>query len=74
MLADPDAVRADILRLHAMTHALLNGGPLSVASTPAAVGEVATEVGMALDHWMALLTCMRRGLQPLEALVQDATD
>ncbi|MEW5835055.1 MAG: hypothetical protein B7X39_19630 [Lysobacterales bacterium 14-68-21] len=72
VLAYPDALRADMLRLHAMAHAVISGGPLSVASSPAALGELATEISMEADRVAALLAAIRRGVQPLEALTHEA--
>ncbi|MDE2226196.1 MAG: transposase [Burkholderiaceae bacterium] len=70
-LFDPDALRADMLRLHAMAHAVINGGPLSVASSPAAMGELATEISMEAAQLIALLETVRRIVQPLEHLARD---
>lgn len=67
-LTDPDSLRADLLRLHTMAHAVINGGPLSVASSPFSVGELAVEVSMELDQLITVLADMRRRVQPLEAL------
>jgi hypothetical protein len=68
VLADPDALRADLLRLHAMAHAVINGGSLSVASSPIAIGELATEISLEIDRLEGLLAAIRRGVLPLEAL------
>lgn len=68
MLADPDALRADVLRLHAMAHAVINGGPLSAASSPAAIGELAAEIHLEIDQLEGVLGSIRRSVQPLEAL------
>lgn len=70
-LFDPDALRADMLRLHAIAHALINGGPLSVASSPAAMGELAAEISMEAAQLIALLETARLIVQPLERLTCD---
>ena len=69
-LADPDALRADLLRLHAMAHAVINGGPLSVASSPAAIGELAAEIHLEIDQLEGVLGSIRCSVRPLEALSQ----
>lgn len=68
-IAAPSGLRDDLLRLHAMAHTLINGGPLSVASSPALLGELAMEVSMEVDRLVALLERVRHGAEPLETLV-----
>jgi hypothetical protein len=40
-IGDPDGLRADLLRLHAMAHSLVNGAPLSIAAKDEAIWELA---------------------------------
>jgi hypothetical protein len=40
-IGDPDGLRADVLRLHAMAHALVNGAPLTTDVENLAIWELA---------------------------------
>lgn len=67
-LTDPSGLRDDLLRLHAMAHTLINGGALSVATSPPLLGELAMEISMEVERLVASLEEIRRGVEPLEAL------
>ncbi len=43
-IGDPDGLRADLLRLHAMAHTLVNGAPLSVSAEDEAIWELADDL------------------------------
>ncbi|MBN8735950.1 MAG: transposase [Xanthomonadales bacterium] len=68
---DPGGLRNDLLRLHAMAHTLINGGPLSVASSPTMLGDLAMEISMEVERLVALLEEIRRGVEPLETLASE---
>ncbi|MAZ10966.1 MAG: transposase [Sutterellaceae bacterium] len=68
-LADPDGVRADLLRLHAMAHTVINGATLTVAPNETDVWEMADEMATEFKDWIALLSHAVDRLTPLAELV-----
>lgn len=67
-LGDPDLLRADVLRLHAMSHTVFNGGPISVPSGGETLPEVALDVEMQLDHFARVLVAIRDRVRDLVSL------
>jgi hypothetical protein len=43
-ICDPDGLRADLLRLHAMAHALVNGAPLTINADDQSIWELADDL------------------------------
>lgn len=68
-LADPDGVRADLLRLHAMAHTVINGAALTVAPNETAVWEMADELTTEFRDWIELFARAVDRLTPLAELV-----
>lgn len=68
-LDDPDGVRADLLRLHAMAHTIVNGAALTVAPNETSVWEMADELTTEFRDWIDLFTRAADCLAPLVELV-----
>lgn len=68
-LVDPDGVRADLLRLHAMAHTVINGAALTVAPDETNVWEMADELATEFKDWIELLSRAVDRLTPLAELV-----
>lgn len=68
-LAEPDGIRADLLRLHAMAHTVINGAALTVVPDETSVWEMAEELVTEFKDWMELLSVAVDRLTPLEELV-----
>lgn len=66
-ISNPDSVRADLLRLHAMAHTILHGAALTVAPNETAVWELATE----FQDWIALFARAVDRPAPLAELVPN---
>lgn len=71
VLADPDELRADLLRLHGMAHTLINGGALSATSVDETIIELAADVEAELESMSALLLAIRQRIRPLLTLTPD---
>ena len=70
-LYDPEGLREDLLRLHSMAHAIVNGaGPTVVSQDDPFVDQV-SDVLDQIDHYVAELLSVREVLQPLESLRPD---
>src|SRR3546814_14574674 len=72
LVADPDELRTDLLRLHGMAHALINGGAISTTSVDETIAELAVDIEAELDDMSALLLAIRQRIRPLLALIRDA--
>src|SRR3546814_1526225 len=59
LVADPDALRTDLLRLHGMSHALINGGAISTTSVDETIAELAVDIERSEEHTSALQSLMR---------------
>lgn len=71
VLADPDELRDDLLRLHGMTHALINGGAIATASVDETIPELAASIEAELERISALLLDIRQRIRPLLTLTPD---
>lgn len=71
-LAEPDGVRTDLLRLHAMAHTVVNGAALTAASDETSVWEMADELATEFKDWIELLSVAVDRLTPLADLVPKA--
>ena len=71
VLADPDELRADLLRLHGMAHTLINGGALSATSVDETITELAADIEAELESMSALLLAIRQRIRPLLTLTPD---
>jgi len=67
-LNDPEGLRDDLLRLHGMAHALVNGASFAATTRDASIVEQIEDVIEQLDHYVAGLLSIRDALHPLEAL------
>ncbi len=70
-MSDPDGVRADLLRLHAMAHTILHGAALTVAPNETAVWELADELATEFRDWITLFARAVDRLAPLAELVPN---
>lgn len=71
-LVEPDGVRTDLLRLHAMAHTVINGAALTVAPDETSVWEMADELTTEFQEWMDLFSAIVNRLTPLADLVPKA--
>jgi hypothetical protein len=71
LLADPDELRADLLRLHGMAHTLINDGPVSITSADETITELAVDIEAELESLSTLFLAIRQRLRPLLALTPD---
>lgn len=71
VLANPDELRADLLRLHGMAHTLINGGALSATSLDETLAELAADIEAELERMSALLLTIRQRIQPLLTLAPE---
>lgn len=69
---DPDGVRADLLRLHAIAHTVINGAPLTVLRDETDIWEMADELITELKDFMEVLNIAIAQLQPLADLVPES--
>ena len=67
-LNDPEGLRDDLLHLHGMAHALVNGASFAATTRDASIVEQIEDVIEQLDHYVAGLLSIRDALHPLEAL------
>jgi hypothetical protein len=67
-LVDPDGLRAELLRVHAMAHAVLNGAPLLVAAGGVTLAESAVDLDAALDDLARTVLAVRDRVRALTAL------
>jgi hypothetical protein len=73
-ICDPDALRADLLKLHTMAHTLINGAPLATGSDDQSIWELAddieSELGQIADS--ARHACL--AIRPLIELQPDDSE
>jgi len=67
-LNDPEGLRDDLLRLHGMAHALVNGASFAATTRDASIVEQIEDVIDQIDHYVTGLLSIRDALHPLEAL------
>jgi hypothetical protein len=67
-LNDPEGLRDDLLRLHGIVHALVNGANCAATTRDVSVVEQIEGVLDQIDHYVAGLLSIRDVLRPLEAL------
>jgi len=65
---EPEGLRDDLLRLHGITHTVVNGASLSYATTGPTLTEQIDAILEELDDWIAILRQTQRALRPLEML------
>src|SRR3546814_5008872 len=65
LVADPDELRTDLLRLHGMAHALINGGAISTTSVDETIAELAVDIEAELGDMSALPLAIRQRIRPL---------
>jgi hypothetical protein len=70
-LHDPEGLREDMLRLHSMAHAIVNGASPTVGSQDDPFVDQVSDVLDQIDHYVAELLSVREVLQPLESLRPD---
>jgi hypothetical protein len=70
-LYDPEGLRDDLLRLHGMAHALVNGASLTVTAQDEPFVDQVSDVIDQIDQYVAELLAIRDVLQPLETLRPD---
>lgn len=70
-LHDPEGLRDDLLRLHGMAHAILNGANLTVLVQDEPFVDQVSEVIDQIEQFAAQLLAIRDVLQPLETLRPD---
>lgn len=70
-LADPDELRADLLRLHGMAHTLVNEGAIAATSADETIAELAANIEAELERMSALLLSIRQQIRPLLTLALD---
>lgn len=67
-LMDPDALRADLLRLHAMAHTVLNGAAITLSRDKTTLVDQACDVEYQLDELLQKLRTIRDRVHQLTAL------
>src|SRR3546814_15502275 len=70
LVADPDELRTDLLRLHGMAHALINGGAISTTSVDETIAEWAVDTEADLADMSAFLLAIRQRIRPILALIR----
>jgi hypothetical protein len=73
-LGEPDALRQELLTLHGMAHALINGGDSGGATAPEAIWELAEDPGSELSDCIAGLEAAAATLEELATLAPDPDD
>ncbi|GLZ73519.1 Tn3 family transposase post-transcriptional regulator TnpC [Burkholderia contaminans] len=70
-LHDPEGLRDDLLEIHSMAHAVLNGAPSVPSRREDTLPEQVLDALDLIDDFIAELTRVRAFLEPLEALSPD---
>ena len=70
-LCDPEGIRDDLLRLHAMAHTIVNGARLAVVPDETSVWEMADELSSEINDLIKLLQAGIRQLEPLANLAPE---
>jgi hypothetical protein len=73
-LYDPDGLRDDLLRLHVMAHAIINGAMPIIAGQGALFVDHVLDAIDQIDQYVADLLAIRDVLKPLETLRPDEAD
>jgi phosphate uptake regulator len=73
-LYDPEGLRDDLLRLHSMAHAIVNGASLIVTAQDELIVDQVSDVLDQIDQYVAELLAIREVLHPLETLRPDDAD
>ncbi|HEY0846797.1 MAG TPA: Tn3 family transposase post-transcriptional regulator TnpC [Noviherbaspirillum sp.] len=68
-LCEPDGIRDDLLRLHAMAHTVVNGARLTVAADETGIWEMADELIAEFGDMVELFRATIDQLAPLARLV-----
>jgi hypothetical protein len=68
VVTDTDGLRADLLRLHAMAHTIINGGPLTAIGDKETITELTADVQEQLAELQATLFAVFTAVAPLESL------
>lgn len=71
---EPDGLRDDLLRLHAMAHTVINGASLSCSTDDLTLVEQADCTIEELDDWIMVLKKMILALRPLQATEHAGVD
>lgn len=67
-LCPPEGLRDDLLGLHGMAHTVINGAPLTVATTNAMLVDQTEDILEELEDDIKVLRAILADLQPLAAL------
>ncbi|MHB9842074.1 Tn3 family transposase post-transcriptional regulator TnpC [Paraburkholderia terrae] len=70
-LHDPEGLRQDLLEIHSMAHAVLNGAPSVPSQRDGTLPEQVLDTLDLIDEFVMELTRVRTVLEPLEALQPD---
>ncbi|MBU9690851.1 MULTISPECIES: Tn3 family transposase post-transcriptional regulator TnpC [Burkholderia cepacia complex] len=70
-LYDPEGLRDDLLEIHSMAHAVLDGVPSATSRREATLPEQVRDALDMIDEFVMELTQVRTVLEPLEALHPD---
>lgn len=67
-LLDPNGLRADLLRLHGMAHAVINGAPLVTDTMGVSLADSAVDLDAALDDLVRVVMTVRDRVRAIAAL------
>jgi len=70
-IGDPDGIRADLLRLHALAHTLVNGAPLGGSAKDEAIWELADQLE---SEFLDIAEGARHAMSLLRPLTELAPD
>jgi hypothetical protein len=70
-ICDPDGLRADLLKLHAMAHTLINGAPLATEPEDQSIWELADDLGYELGQIAESARHASLAIRPLVELQPD---
>jgi hypothetical protein len=71
---EPDGLRDDLLRLHAMAHTVINGASLSCSTDDLTLVEQADCTSEELEDWIMVLEKMILALRPLQDLRSETDE
>jgi hypothetical protein len=69
VVTDTERLRADLLRLHAMAHTVINGGPLTAIADQETITDLTADVQEQLGELQATLLDVSSAVAPLESLI-----
>lgn len=72
-LTDPDGLRTDFLRLHAMAHTVLNGAAMAGSNRGQTLTDLSVDIETQLDELVATLRAIRSRVHPLTGLAPEWT-